>query len=544
MKTKIFIFLMGCLFIVSCSNDIINQDFDKSRYVPGTFYNTQDHAIQALNAAYSGLNDFGSGYSWTLGIMHFVLGDDLYETGYAAGFAPWGPIGSTWSGYYANILKCNVALEVMPQAQAQADNPNFTTDVLNLYMGQVYFLRAFNYYWLYTYFPDDKIVLRRTPPQSADDFTLAPSPSDSTFAFIESDLKKAESLLTSGLNITPGYEKGRVTRGAAAALLGKLYMYRHMYDKAAAEFKKILPDVGDAAYGTYSLVENYRDNFTKYNENNSESVFEIQYDNITQTSFGNELNWITQNWTLNHTSLSNMWWNFGVPTFKLDEFENWTEDIGGIPTTVYDYRVYETFWGVPHGANFTDHGTVKDWQAQGWADETIIGLPGAYGIRKMSLDNSEDYPTGANAQWSDRNIRIIRLADVMLLYAECMANLNPSNLTATDPNSAIYWIDKVRNRANNVMDDQPNLYSARPDIRGQLPPALNLMNSKGWSLMRLIEHERYVEGYCEGWRKEDLKRWKKGADYDIHKSFWNGYESLTLPVPASNELDRNPNMPQ
>jgi hypothetical protein len=71
---------------------------------------------------------------------------------------------------------------------------------------------------------------------------MAPAPADSTVAFIESDLKKAQTLLVAGLNTTAGYEKGRATRGAATALLGKLYMNRGMYDKAAAEFKKILPE--------------------------------------------------------------------------------------------------------------------------------------------------------------------------------------------------------------------------------------------------------------------------------------------------------------
>lgn len=81
---------MGCLFVISCSEEFITKDFDKSRYVPSTFYNTKEHAIQALNATYSVLNDFNN-FGMSGGIMHWVLGDDLYETGYAAGFGTWGP---------------------------------------------------------------------------------------------------------------------------------------------------------------------------------------------------------------------------------------------------------------------------------------------------------------------------------------------------------------------------------------------------------------------------------------------------------------------
>lgn len=555
MKTKIFSFLLGCLFIVSCSEDFITKDFDKGRYIPSTFYNTKDHAIQALNAAYSTLNDFGNGYNWTFGIMRLAYADDLYQTGYAAGFGTWGPtsdfntnaafseVREVWSASNANILKINVALQVMPEAQAAAKDATFTQEVLDLYMGQAYFLRALNYYNLFTSFPEDKIVLRRTVPQTDADFAQAPAPADSIYNFIISDLTKAKALLTKGLNTTTGYEKGRVTRGAAAALLGKTYMYRQDYAKAAAEFKLILPGVGDAAYGTYQLVDSYRDNHNKTGENNKESIFEVQYDNITKTSGfgGNEVNWLTQNYTLNRTSWPDMWFNFAVPTYKLDEFENWTETIDGVPTTVYDYRVYSTFWGVPNGAKFTYKGTVKDWVAQGWDKESVAGKPGAFGIRKMALDNSDDFPVGADASWSEINVRVIRLADVMLLYAECMANINSGNVTPTDANSAIYWVDKVRERANKPNADQAHLYSARPGVQGQLPTATALKNAKGWTLMQLIEHERLVEGYCEGWRKEDLKRWKKGVDAIKDKAGWKGYESLTLPVPQR-ELDNNPNM--
>jgi len=555
MKTKIFLFLLGCLFIASCSEEFITKDNDKSRYTPGTFYTTKGHAEQALNAAYSGANAWGNGYTWFLGLMNYVLGDDLYQTGYAAGFTPWGAIadgyldntqsavGDTWNGYYADILLINNALEVIPPAQVAANDPKFTTDDVNLWMGQAYFLRAFMYYNLAQYFGDDKVIIRKTTPKSDAEFALAPSTAAETFAFIESDLKMAQQLLVKGLNNTAGYDKGRVTRGAAAALLGKWYINHEMYDKAAAEFKKILPGVGDAAYGAYSLVPNFRDNFTPTAENNSESVFEIQFQNINSQGgwSNNDVHWLIQNFTTNRTANPDMWWNFAVPTFKLNDFESWTETINGAPTTVYDYRVYETFWGVPNGAKFTYKGDVRDWVAQKWDEETIIGLKGALGIRKYAYDNTDN--RGFDPAWNDVNLRMIRLADIELLYAECLASLNPGNVSPTDVNSAIYWVDQVRNRANNVAADQAHLYSARAGAAGKLPTATALKAAKGWSLLQLIQHERYVEGYCEGWRKEDMKRWKVGANFVQGKAGWKGWQSLILPVPQA-ELDRNPNMPK
>ncbi|HEX2920520.1 MAG TPA: RagB/SusD family nutrient uptake outer membrane protein [Bacteroidales bacterium] len=554
MRTKILLIITGFLFFASCSEDFITKDFDKTRYVPESFYNTKEHAIQALNATYSTLNQWANGYGWSLGIMHFVLGDDLYETGYASGFTPWGAITNfdilanqsavedLWNSYYQNILVANNALSVMPKAKEQANDPDFSDEELRLMMGQAYFIRAFNYWNLAQYFGDENIVIRRDPPAAEADFLRDPAPVDSVRAFIISDLKKAQEYLVNGLNTTAGYEKGRATRGAATALLGKFYMNRKMYAEAAAEFKKLLPGVGDPAYGTYTLMPSYRDNFTRFTENNSESIFEIQFENMnSQPAWANnDVNWVFQNFTLNRTSWDIMWWNFAAPKYKLEGFENWTENINGAPTTVYDYRAYETFWGIPNGANFTDqNGVTRNWIEQDWQNESVVGQLGVLGIRKYALDKASDAPAGLDPLWSDNNIRIMRLGGIMLLYAESLANLNPGNMAAGDPNSAVYWIDQIRTRANNPMNDQPNLYSARPTVRGQLPTASALMTARGWTLMDLIEHERYVEGFCEGWRKEDLKRWEKGITAVRDKPGWRGYESLTLPVPQT-EVDRNP----
>lgn len=556
MKNIILVILIGCLFITSCSEDFLNEEFDKSKYDPATFYNNELHANQALNAAYSNLNAWANGYTFSIGIAHFVHGDDLYQTGNASGFNGWGAMSDLninanlgevwdiWSGFYAGILKCNIAIGTIPVAKelAGTQEPTFTDDDVKIMLGQAYFLRAFNYWNLFVYFPQDKIVLRRTEAKSEAEFYLPPAPRDSIFNLIESDLKKAETLLT-GFTNTTTTDKWRVTRGTVVALLGKFYMDEGMYAEAAVEFAKILPGVGDPDYGTYTLLDNYRDLFKRTTENNGETIFEVQFDNMTgvQGFRGNDVNWVFQNFTLNSRSWSVMWWNFAVPKFKLNEFERWSENIDADPdSTVYDYRTYATFWGVPGGANFTENGVVKDWKAQGWHNEALIGTTGAYGIRKYALDNNAEAPVGLDPLWSDNNIRLIRLGDIYLRYAECMAQLNPANVSATDVNSAVYWVDKIRERANRPMIDQAHLLSARAGVHGQLPAATDLMAAKSWTLMQLIEHERFVEGYCEGWRKEDLRRWKKGASYVTGKAGWTGWESLILPIPQ-NEIDRNPN---
>jgi tetratricopeptide (TPR) repeat protein len=578
MKTKIFLFFAGILFFVSCTEDFITKDLDKSSYDPGTYFTTKDRAEQALIGAYTYLqNQYGQTWGG-VHVMHMVLSDDLYETPKAAGFSPWGSIsnfyinandaGAVWDSWYPAIQRVNTALDNMKLAQAA--DPAFTQEQLDVMEGQAYFLRGFYYYSLFDYYPKNSIVLRSTQVLNpGEEYYKAPSPEAETFAFIEADLKKAQELLVNGTNTTSGYDKWRASRGAATALLGKLYLNKKDYAKAAAEFKKLLPGVGDAAYGTYALGD-YRANFTLDGQDNSESIFEVHFADTSTPS--NQRGGGVQNWSFNdHNAWADMLgWNFAVPTYKLDDFESWTETIDGQATTVYDYRVYATFLGVPNGINLTLKGRTVDWIDQGWywvdgvdytgrktgnnkdflngagekiATMAIIGglnSYGSFGIRKRAHESDVNLPNN-NATTTVINLRLLRLSDIMLNYAECLANTNPGNLSAGDPNSGVYWVDQVRNRANNVMTgDQSHLYSARPGVPGQLPTATQLMTSKGWTLMQAIEHERYVEGYGEGWRREDLKRWEKGPSFVKGKAGWTGWQSLILPVPQR-EVERNPN---
>ncbi len=567
MKAKIFTILLGCLVFTACSEEFLTRDLDKGRYVPDGYYTTEARAEQALASAYGTMNGYDPGFGRYAGCFFYLNNDEFYLTANGGGWDNWGSIGlfsisgtfqevqQTWATFYTGAMASNVALEVMPLAK-EAD-PTFTQEALDRLMGQAYLIRAWNYYCLYTWFPKNRIIIK-DKVETDPGVVKGPSTPEEVFAFIEADLKRAQDLLKNGLNTTSGYARERVTRGTAAALLGKLYMMEGKYAEAAAEFAKILPG-SDGSYGTYALVD-YRRNFTRKTEdlNNSESILEFQYGD-TGLAGNNMMNWVFQNFTMNRVPYGGgsgtTWWNFAAPPFHLDQFESWTEG----ENTVYDYRAYETFWGVPNGASYTnDDGSqnagVYDWKQQNWrayerygtddddVSHIIEGIDGSYGLRKYYPDSHSDRYTN-NPDRGVTNMRIIRLADVILLYAECMANLYPSNVDPASPSSALHWVDMIRNRANQPMNDQEHLYSARPGVQGQLPSAAELMNAKNWTPLELVKHERFVEGFGEGWRREDLIRWKVGADFVKYKSGWQGYQSLILPVPQA-ELDNNPEMPK
>ncbi len=564
MKTKILTLLLGCLLFASCGEDFLTRDLDKSRPNATGYYNTKERADQALTAAYGALNGFNLGFGRYAGCFHYLNGDEFYPTSNGIGWDLWGQIGlyniqptynevqETWATFYAGATRANVAIQEMTSAQA-IDSENFTQAELDVMLGQAYLIRAWNYYCLYTWFPKDKLVL--LDKFLVEPTPLAPSSAAEIFAFIKTDLEMAQDLLKNSLNTTSGYAKERVTRGTAAALLGKLYMAEGMYAEAAAEFAKILPG-SDGSYGTYSLVP-YRDNFTRNTPNNAESILEFQFKDTGDTG-NNIMNWVFHNFTMNRHAGTNFWWNFALNPRHIEEFEYWMEG----NTKVYDYRAYHSIWGVENGANFTEDQAggkgVVNWRDQKWQlldgsdarkdsiENVIPGRDGSLGLRKYCRDVESD--AYSDTSRGVINMRIIRLGDIILLNAECMANLNPGNVDPTDRNSALYWVDMIRNRANQpAVGDQEHLYSARPGVLGQLPKAADLMTAKGWTTLELVKHERFVEGLGEGWRHEDLVRWKVGVDFDpdmrAAKPGWQGYQSIILPVPQV-EINNNPGMPR
>ncbi|REE07980.1 putative outer membrane starch-binding protein [Winogradskyella pacifica] len=132
--------------------------------------------------------------------------------------------------------------------------------------GEIHFLRAFYYFNLVKMFGD--VVLFTDNKLGITDFgTLQRSPKAEVYAQIEADLIQAISDLP-----TAQGQQGRITKYAAQALLGKVYLYQEKFDEAVP----VLQSVVD---GPFSLVTNFENIFLVSGENGSESVYEVQYSN-------------------------------------------------------------------------------------------------------------------------------------------------------------------------------------------------------------------------------------------------------------------------
>ena len=164
----------------------------------------------------------------------------------------------------------------------------------------------------------------------------ARSSADVIYAQIISDLEKAESRLWNKSK-TGGEDMGRATKGAAQAMLVKVYMYMHNYTKAKEWGDKFLTDQASE----YSLVPNFADNFTLSGENNAESIFEIQYANEGTSDFnpGNGATRGTFTTVLTRSRSTNMGdegWGFNKPTHNLyneyEEADSLRRDFPGLDT--------------------------------------------------------------------------------------------------------------------------------------------------------------------------------------------------------------------
>ena len=166
---------------------------------------------------------------------------------------------------YSGIARVNYMMEF----QDKIDFPG-----KNGILGQARFLRAYYYFELTKYFGDVPLVIDER--LGADQVTkLDRSPRSLVYAQIESDLRFASSTLP-----WSNPEKGRVDKGAALALLGKVQLYQGKHAEAVISLDSVIN------FGGYALVADYDTLWFAANENNSETVFDIEYSGLEGGGYG------------------------------------------------------------------------------------------------------------------------------------------------------------------------------------------------------------------------------------------------------------------
>jgi hypothetical protein len=267
---KIAIIALGFTFM-SCGKSFLEK-YDPTQLNAGNFYKTETQMTQAVNGVYSQMQDLvANQWKFTEYIsdnttLHFNIGDrgqgpDMEAIEYWQINSSTGSITAWYDLLYRGLGNINSTLEKLPGAEmTDAARSNFE--------GQLKFFRAFYYFQLVQGFGEVIIVTK--PMQSPSEaYTYARMPVADVYKLIESDLTFAITSLPAPSDI-PAAEKGRVSKGAALSLLGKVYLTKKQYGDAVTTLKQVLT-LG------YNLMTNYADVFDPDKKNNAESVFEVQF---------------------------------------------------------------------------------------------------------------------------------------------------------------------------------------------------------------------------------------------------------------------------
>lgn len=507
-----------------------------------TYYNTKEHLTYAVNGAYNLLQRAGGWARWMPFMLNARSDEYAFTSGAAAGEpetarlaqynvnADLGSVSTTYQDLFVLQYAANLALEKLEENQDNAFDLNNEEDkkLYDRLKGEAIFLRGLSRFYL-VYFWGDEIPDRDYVTTGGDDYLLPPAEPGVIYQNIINDFIDASNLLTEW-----SYEgtenEGRATKGSALAFLAKAYMARPILDGTAkagdAEWTKakdVLFQIIDSK--KYYLMDNYRDNATEDNENNAESLFEVQFcqsietDGFNPAAPGDINSWVVtgQNtireleMSAPNSTESARWWN-GQPSLALyNEFER---DADG---NIIDPRAFLGLY-IPDGCNFLGKsgswipyetlfsgGVFDEWKGK-W-----------FGCRKYSLDQVR------SKEQSGINDRLIRYSDILLMYAECCLEADNDEATAKK------YIQMVRDRANKNTEAYNTTEADRGKDYlkgGKLPtvdqllidqPVVGRVVGKDGSvicegmklntLRRILKHEYSVELYWEGWRFFNLMRW-------------------------------------
>jgi starch-binding outer membrane protein, SusD/RagB family len=173
-----------------------------------------------------------------------------------------GVVNNIWKGYYQAIARAN-------QALTQLQNAQFDATTKNKLIGEARFLRAYFYFNLVRIFGGVPLLDRVPPASDANNpqFQTRASAAD-IYKFITDDLVFA----AANLPVIAGNsgDAGRASKGAAQALLAKVYLYNKDYQNAYTQSQAVI------ASGTYRLLDDFNVLFRAVSNNNVESIFEIQ----------------------------------------------------------------------------------------------------------------------------------------------------------------------------------------------------------------------------------------------------------------------------
>jgi hypothetical protein len=483
-KYSLYILLLSLLVVSmsSCKKDFLVKTPPDALPEDG-FYNSSERAVAAINAAYTTLMSDDLYGNYFSKIFTGASGDAILSNTNGSEFTTFSYVASDdilmtiYSRLYEGVYRSNLVLQKVPDIDMDAG-------LKNRILAEAKFLRALYYWHLTTLWGE--VPLFTQPFETPDDALIAKSPIKDIYAVMIQDLEDAIAVLPVSYS---GADVGRATKGAAQALLGKVYLYDKDYENAEKWLGTVISS------GTYALDDNFDDIINRNHENDEESIFEVQYKQVGS----GDVQTLRDAYNLPQGEPGGV--GNDLPTQSIvDAFE----DYNG-PTAINgkDPRLFYTVFrdGDPFAPHLNDPALAKYDKA--WS---ITGYNLRKGMVPILLTNN-----------GGTNFPVIRYADVLLMYAEAANELDLR--------------DKARDAVNEVRQrpsvGMPKLTVAQTDTKQKMFDA--------------IVHERRVELAFEYHRYNDLRRWGLAQKYLGP----NGYTDRDryLPLPQE-EIDTNPNLVQ
>lgn len=466
--------LAGCL-VLSCGESFLDLK-PISSATSDNFYKTAADFKNAVNGAYASLQSNGiTTNSYVFGEISSdntvavasgsVTDQDEFDRFYIKTTNPF--IAGRWNDGYNAISRFNTILD-------KIDAVSMDEALKSRYIAEAKFLRGLVYFNLVRTFGDVPLVLKAISNPD-DGYAYSRTPKAEVYAQIEKDLSEAEVVLP----VTyAAADIGRATKGAAKALLGKVYLTQNKFKPAADKLKEVID------LNVYQILPSYADVFKVSNKNNKESVFDIQY----KSGGAGE---------------GNPWPNSFAPQNSGNAVIAFGGDGNNQPTAdlIKAYEVSDQRKGVSLATSYVNTGGTT--------------IPDNF-VKKYF-----DVPVAKND--NGNNVPVIRYADVVLMYAEC---LNEQAYQAGG--EAFTYLNQIRQRAGL-----------------EVKTAIDLPNQAAFRLA--MEQERRVEFAFEGHRWFDLVRTGRAIPVmnskkaEIRMVADLTENNLVFPIPQS-QIDINKNV--
>ncbi|CAZ97709.1 RagB/SusD family nutrient uptake outer membrane protein [Zobellia galactanivorans] len=502
---RLFAIIIPVLAFVGCSDDFLEQT-NPNQISTETFWKDNKDLEQGLIGTYKGfanannINLVGelarTDLAWASGYQRPNNTNEYYlQIFNDASSVP----NNKWSANYTTIFRANQVIEA-----AAKIGETYTTEKEKeeglIILAQARFIRGYIYFNLYNTFNKGAVPIFDFVPVKESEFYQPIASAEEVKKFYMEDLKFASENLPVSWE---DKEKGRVTAGAAVAVMGQSYLYEGDYETASTYFKSVIDDYG------YSLTPNIGSNFTTMDEFNEESILEVGY----SLDFKNELGaWdgrdVANSAYVRQFTGGDGTWRGAIPAnWLILKYRNEPLDFSDSRNKVVDEEGNESFRKFSLRTSWSV--ALVDDEDMGYYLREKTGQGSVFNVRMTAfwrkhtnwdITRSEEELSPGKVR-SGVNERLIRLAEIYLQYAECQIKLG-------NVDEALVYINRVRRRSG--------VQLLGLNGTGEFPA--NDHDNKSYDAQSLMEHLMYTELPLElsaegdGNRNIDLRRWGVKAE--------------------------------